>query len=90
MNLFFNRRGVPYGSEKQFRIGLVSTSVFANEVQADNGKRHIRNVNLQRRYREGDEWKSSTSFGLGDLPNAIRVLQLAQDYVEGKEADVTN
>lgn len=76
--------------EKQFRIGLVSASVFANEVQTENGKRRIRNVNLQRRYREGDEWKSSTSFGLGDLPNAIRVLQLAQDYVEAKEADVTN
>ena len=57
--------------EKQFRIGLVSASVFANEVQTDNGKRRIRNVNLQRRYREGDEWKTSTSFGLGDLPNAI-------------------
>ena len=76
--------------EKQFRIGLISASVFANEVQTENGKRRIRNVNLQRRYREGDEWKSWTTFGLGDLPNAIRALQLAQEYVETKEADVTN
>ena len=76
--------------EKQFRIGLVSASVFANEVRTENGKRCIRNVNLQRRYREGEEWKSSTSFGLSDLPNAIRALQLAQEYVEAKEADITN
>ena len=76
--------------EKQFRIGLVSASVFANEVTTDNGKRRILNVNLQRRYRDGDEWKSSTSMGLGDLPAAIRVMQLAQKYVEDNEAEVTS
>lgn len=76
--------------EKTFRIGLVSASVFVNEIDGDNGKRTIRNVNLQRRYRDGDEWKSSTSFGLADLPVALRVLQLAQEYVEELEAEVSN
>lgn len=75
--------------EKTFRIGSVSASVFVNHVQADSGKRIIRNVNLQRRYKDGDEWKSSTSFGLADLPQAIRALQLAQQHVEAEEADVT-
>ena len=46
-------------------------------------------MNLQRRYRDGEEWKSTSSFGLGDIPNAIRVLQLAQDYVESVEATVS-
>ena len=75
--------------EKIFRIGSVSASVFVNQVQGDGGKRTIRNVNLQRRYKDGDEWKSSTSFGLADLPQAIRALQLAQQHVEAAEADVT-
>jgi len=44
--------------EKVFRIGSVSASVFANEVQ--EGKRPMRNVNLQKRYRDGEEWKSSS------------------------------
>ncbi len=74
--------------EKVFRIGLVSGSVFVNKVDTESGKREIRNVNLQRRYKDGDEWKSSTSFGLADLPNAIRVLQLAQQFVEEAEAGV--
>ena len=74
--------------EKVFRIGSVSGSVFVNEVQTDGGKRKIRNVNLQRRYKDGDEWKSSSSFGLGDLPQAIEVLRLAMDYVAGQEAEV--
>ncbi len=73
--------------EKTFRIGLVSASVFVNEVDGEGGKRTLRNVNLQRRYRDGDSWKSATSFGLADLPAAIRVLQLAQHHVEQHEAE---
>ena len=73
--------------EKTFRIGLVSASVFINEVNGEGGKRQIRNVNLQRRYRDGDNWKSSSSFGLADLPNALRALQLAMQHVETIEAE---
>lgn len=75
--------------EKQFRIGLVSASVFANEVNGEGGKRTVRSVNVQRRYREGDgDWKTATSFALSDLPAAIRVLQLAQQHVEEQEASL--
>lgn len=75
--------------EKVFRIGSVSASVFVNEIEGESGKRQIRNVNLQRRYKDGDDWKSATSFGLTDLPNAIRVLQLALEHVETVEAEVS-
>lgn len=73
--------------EKSFRLGLVSASVFVNDIETDSGPRQIRNVNLQRRYRDGDEWKSTSSFGLAELPQAIRVLQLAQEHVERIEAE---
>lgn len=74
--------------EKVFRISSVYGSVFVNEVDTDGGSRKIRNVNLQRRYKDGDEWKSSSSFSLGDMPQAIEVLRLAMDYVATKEAVV--
>jgi hypothetical protein len=74
--------------EKTFRLGLISASVFVNEVETDDGIRQIRNVNLQRRYKDNGDWKSTTSFGLTDLPLAIRVLQLAQQHVETIEAEV--
>lgn len=72
---------------RTFRIGLVSASVFLNS--AHGGEREFRNVQLQRRYRDGDEWKTSTALSLGDLPAAIRVLELALHYVEEQEAAVT-
>lgn len=75
--------------EKVFRIGAVSAAVFGNDVETDAGRRRVRNVSVQRRYRDGDEWKSSTTFGLTELPAAIRVLQLAQQHVEAEEAEVT-
>ena len=75
--------------EKVFRIGSVSASVFVNEVKSEAGTRNVRNVNLQRRYRDGDEWKSSSSFGLSDLPQAIAILEIAMKHVAEEEADVT-
>ena len=82
--------------EKQFRVGNVSASVFANTIDTARGKRTVRNVNLQRRYYDEQEpnpekkWKSISSFGLGDLPQAIRVLTIAQEHMESLEADVTD
>ncbi len=72
--------------ETTFRLGNVSASVFVNEANGDGGKRKFRSVNVQRSYRDGDDTKFVSSFGLSDLPTAIRVLQLAQAHVEGKEA----
>ena len=57
-----------------------------NQTNGDGGKRKFRGVNVQRSYRDGKETKYVSSFGLSDLPSAIRVLQLAQAYVESKEA----
>ena len=74
--------------EKVFRIGYVSASIFVNEIETEGGKRTVRNVNVQRRYKDGDEWKSASSFGLGDLPCALRVLQLALQHMETVEAEV--
>lgn len=75
--------------EKVFRVGFVSASVFANEVENDDGKRTLRSVNVQKRYLDDQEKPQYTSsFNLAELPQAIRALQLAQDYVERMEAEV--
>ena len=78
--------------EKVFRIGSVTASVFVNEIETDAGTRRIRSVALQRRYRdESDgEWKSSNSFGLAELPQALAVVDLAMKHVSSKEASIAN
>lgn len=74
--------------EKVFRIGFVSASVFARDVDTDDGKRTLRSVNVQKRYMDGDEVKYTSSFSLAELPQALRVLQLAQQHVEAREAEI--
>lgn len=72
-----------------FRIGSISGSIFQHEVESDAGNRTIRSVSLQRRYKDGDEFKYSSSFGIADIPIALRVLQLAQQHIEDAEAEVS-
>lgn len=72
--------------EAVFRIGFVSASVFVHDVDTDGGHRAVRSVNIQKRYKDGDEVKYTTSFGLAELPQVLRVLQLAQQHVESREA----
>lgn len=68
---------------KTIRIGSVSASIFCNETAGPNGqKREFRNVQLQRSYRENDDWKTSSSFALADMPAAIRCLELALNCPE--------
>lgn len=74
--------------EAVFRIGYVSASVFVHDVETDDGKRSLRSVNVQKRYMDGDEAKYTSSFNLAELPQAIRVLELAQLHVEGREAQI--
>jgi hypothetical protein len=81
--------GIMAQPEKTFRMGLVSASVFVNEFETADPRRKKtrRNVVLQRSYKDGDEWKQTNSFGLGELPAAIRVLELAQSHVESQEVE---
>lgn len=75
--------------ERVFRIGFVSASVFAHEIDTDDGgKRTLRSVNLQKRFLDGEEIKYTSSFNLAELPQGIRVLQLAAEYVESRESQV--
>ena len=66
------------------RIGSVSASAFVNEAK---GKQPFRFVSLQRRYKDGDQWKSSGSFNLRHLPATNTVLQMATTYVAEREAE---
>ena len=74
--------------EKVFRIGYVSASVFTREVTGDNGTRTLRSVRIQKRYVDGDEVKYTDSFSLPELPQALRVLELAAQWIEHHEAEL--
>ncbi len=63
----------------EVRLGRVKAAIWENETQ--NGTRH--NVTLSRLYKDGDDWKDSSSFGRDDLPLVEKVAAQAHAWIYG-------
>ncbi len=64
----------------EVRLGRIKATIWAN--QNDNGTWY--NVTLSRSYRDGDEWKSSSSFGRDELLTVAKVADLANSWIHGQ------
>ena len=54
-----------------------------------NGKLWLNTV-INRRFKDGDEWKDSNTFsGLGDLALVAEAVKLAQEFIRSKELGST-
>ena len=67
----------------ELRWGRIRAAIWENDTQ--NGTRH--NVTLSRLYKDGDQWKDSTSFGRDDLLVLAKVAEAACDWIyqQGQE-----
>ena len=52
--------------ETSFRLGNVSATVWSNPKNGDDGGT-FRTVQVEQRYKDGDDWKSSNRFTLEQL-----------------------
>lgn len=55
----------------EIRMGRIRAAIWPN--QTESGVRH--NVTISRLYKDGDDWKDSTSFGRDDLPLVAQSLR---------------
>lgn len=70
-----------------FRLRGISASVFANHAKSEGRDITFHKVSIERAYKDGDDWKHTTSFGRNDLPILQAVLQRAYEYMlESKPA----
>lgn len=63
----------------ELRLGRIRAAIWENETQ--NGTRH--NVTISRLYKDGDQWRDSTSFGRDDLPLVAKVADQAHLWIYG-------
>lgn len=70
----------------EVRLGRIKAAIWENETQ--NGTRH--NVTVSRLYKDGDEWKDSTSFGRDDLPLVGKVVDQAHSWIFNQGHDAGN
>lgn len=70
----------------EIRLGRIKAAIWENET--DNGIRH--NVTVSRLYKDGDQWKDSTSFGRDDLPLVAKVVDHAHSWIFEQGAESGN
>ena len=61
----------------QVRIGAIKAAIWRNEV----GNAFRYNVTFERLYKDGDEWRSSQSFGRDDLLILAKVADRAHSQI---------
>ena len=64
----------------EIRLGRIKATIWAN--QNDNGTWY--NVTLSRNYKDGDEWKSSASFGRDELLTVAKAADMANTWIHGQ------
>ena len=67
----------------EVRLGAIRASIWANETE--NGIRH--NVTFDRTYRDGETWKSTTSFGRDDLLVLAKAADQAHTWIISQPRD---
>lgn len=67
----------------EVRLGRIKAAIWANENE--RGQRF--SVTVSRIYKDGEQWKSSDSFGRDDLPLLIKVIDRVHDYMFEKNGD---
>lgn len=74
--------------EKKFSFGGITATVWKNTIKGPNGDFDVRNVDIQRSYKDKDgNWQNSPSLRQADLPKAMVALQKAYEHclTVGKE-----
>ena len=65
----------------EVRLGRIRAAIWENETQS--GIRH--NLTISRLYKDGDDWKDSSSFGRDDLPLVAKVVDRAHSWIFQKQ-----
>ena len=76
----------PSKPAKVFRLRGVSASVFANKAAKGRDVPFYK-VSLQRTYKDGDEFKTTTSFSRDDLPVVNLAVQRAWEFILETEVE---
>ena len=61
----------------EVRLGRIRAAIWENETQI--GTRH--NVTVSRLFKDGDDWRDTTSFGRDDLLLVAKAADLAHSWI---------
>ena len=72
--------------EMRFKAGSCEAAIFENEIVRDGKTLLVKKTVIQKRYRtENDEWKSTYSLDINDIPKMKLALSKAYEYLTLRE-----
>jgi hypothetical protein len=73
--------------EKKFKCGPITASIFT-ETRVVNGEMvTFSSVRIDKVYKDGEQWKHTTSFAAEDLPKVALLANEAYKYLRVKVSD---
>lgn len=61
----------------EVRLGSIKAAIWLNDTK--NGSRH--SVKITRLYKDGDDWRTTDTFGRDDLPLVEKVAAMAHAWI---------
>ncbi len=74
----------PKSPKMKFSAGGIQVAIWENTTK--EGKAY-NTVSLDKRYKVGEQWKSTNSMKVNELPKAILALQRAYEYLSLREQE---
>ena len=68
--------------ENRFKCGPVSASTWAKSKTMEDEMVQVYSMNIDKVYKEGDQWKRTNSFTAEDLPKVSLVATEAYKYIQ--------
>lgn len=71
--------------EKRFKCGPISASVQVETKTVEGEMVKFYSINIDKAYKDGDEWKHTNRFSAEDLPKVALVANEAYKYIRLQE-----
>ena len=71
--------------EAKFRAGQVTATVWKNQIEIKGVTKDVYNVDIVKNYKDGEEWKTTSSFDANQLPNVSVVSKEAYAFIKLKK-----
>ena len=72
---------------KRFKAGGVQASIWENVVKRDGREVVLATVRIERRYKDGEQFRSTNGFDVRDLPRVRLVAEKAYEFLELRERE---
>ncbi|MHC4534768.1 MAG: hypothetical protein ACYS6K_12520 [Planctomycetota bacterium] len=73
--------------EKRFRCGPISASIWVEGKTVEGKIVKFHSVSIDKAYKDGDEWKHTSSFAVEDLPKVALLADEAYKHLRLRESE---